>query len=108
MYVCAITPLIPTYMYVCHKHMQYTGDPVSLAIADAVLTAVEEEGLQDHARKLGGYILSELRKMARDHPCIGDVRLLDLCMYMYMYVIYRPCTCTCIYIVQRLHCVCHL
>jgi 4-aminobutyrate aminotransferase-like enzyme len=54
--------------------MQYKGNLVSLAVAEAVLRVVEEEGLVAHARELGGYILSQLSLLANKHPCIGDVR----------------------------------
>ena len=53
---------------------QYKGDPVSLAISEAVLNVVEGEGLAAHAEQLGGYLLSQLRTLASKHPCIGDVR----------------------------------
>ena len=54
--------------------VQYAGNPLSLAISEAVLTVVEEEGLAAHAQELGAYIQSQLRAMATRHPCIGDVR----------------------------------
>ena len=47
---------------------------MSLAVAEAVLSVVEEEGLQAHAKELGGYMLSQLQQLASKHPCIGDVR----------------------------------
>jgi ethanolamine-phosphate phospho-lyase len=53
---------------------EYKGNLVSLAVAEAVLRVVEEEGLVAHARELGGYILSQLGLLANKHPCIGDVR----------------------------------
>lgn len=53
---------------------QYLGDPVSLAISEAVLCVVEEENLAAHAKELGSYIRTQLTEMAQKHPCIGDVR----------------------------------
>ena len=53
---------------------QYSSDPVSLAIAESVLTVIEEEGLQAHAKQLGGYIMDRLRELMKKHQCIGDVR----------------------------------
>ncbi len=54
--------------------LQYTSDPVSLAIAEAVLTAIEDEGLQARAKQLGDYVMDGLRGLMEKHPCIGDVR----------------------------------
>ena len=62
--------------------LQYVGDPVSMAISEAVLCVIEEEGLAAHAEELGSYIRSQLWEMAQKHPCIGDVRFVtvpDLC-----------------------------
>ena len=54
--------------------VQYTGDPVSLAIAEAVLSVVQEEQLAAHAKDLGSHIMTQLQQMAHTYPCIGDVR----------------------------------
>ena len=53
---------------------QYGADPVSLAVADAVMTVIEEESLQKHAKELGSYIMDGFLKLSKVHPCIGDVR----------------------------------
>lgn len=53
---------------------QYGADAVSLAVADAVMTVIEEEGLQKHAREVGNYTMDGLLRLAKVHPCIGDVR----------------------------------
>lgn len=54
---------------------QYGGNPVSCAIAIAVMTAVDEERMVDNAKDVGGYLLSELENMQRKFPdVIGDVR----------------------------------
>ena len=76
--------------YISHS-TQYTGDPVSLAIAEAVLTAVEEERLQEHARQLGEYIRAGLRRIATEHPCVGDVRF--VCVGGVMVGDWRGCVC---------------
>ncbi|KAH0566594.1 hypothetical protein KQX54_002099 [Cotesia glomerata] len=52
----------------------YGGNPVSCAIANAVMEVIEKEGLQKHAAKVGGYLLSELIKLSRRRTIIGDVR----------------------------------
>ncbi|KAL5463410.1 hypothetical protein EMCRGX_G032303 [Ephydatia muelleri] len=53
---------------------EYGADPVSLAVADAVMTVIEEESLQKHAKELGSYIMDGFLKLSKVHPCIGDVR----------------------------------
>lgn len=47
---------------------------MSCAIANAVMEVIEKEGLQKHAAKVGGYLLSELIKLSRRRTIIGDVR----------------------------------
>ena len=72
-----IENIISTVWSVCYRRFyftQYKGNLVSLAIAEAVLHVVEEEGLVAHAQELGSYIVSQLRLLANKHTCIGDVR----------------------------------
>ncbi|MEL6558638.1 MAG: aminotransferase class III-fold pyridoxal phosphate-dependent enzyme [Bacteroidota bacterium] len=52
----------------------FGGNPVSCAIADAVLDIIEEESLQQNATEVGNYYLSLFRELQESHPCIGDVR----------------------------------
>lgn len=48
---------------------------MSMAIAEAVLTVIEDEGLQDHARSVGEYLLHQLLQLQTKFPAhIGDVR----------------------------------
>ena len=49
-------------------------NPVSSAAGHAVLKVVEEEKLQQHALKMGQYLLSELAQLKKHHPIISDVR----------------------------------
>lgn len=47
-----------------------------MAIAQAVLTVIKEENLQQHANLLGEHLLQGLRSLQTKHPThIGDVRL---------------------------------
>lgn len=67
-YCSLVTSSVPSFK-------QYGGNPVSMAIAEAVLTVIEEEGLQEHARSVGEYLLQQLIQLQtkfRTH--IGDVR----------------------------------
>ena len=52
----------------------FGGNPVSCAIGNAVLEVIEEEGLQQHAKKTGNYLMNLLKKLQKDHPEIADVR----------------------------------
>ena len=52
----------------------FGGNPVSCAIATAVLDVIEEEGLQENARKVGIHYKMLLENLKVKYPCIGDVR----------------------------------
>ena len=47
---------------------------MSMAIADAVLSAIKEEKLQEKAQQLGEQLIAGLKALMDKHPCIGDVR----------------------------------
>ena len=52
----------------------FGGNPVSCAVANAVLTVIEEEGLRERAQRVGSWLARELRALAADTPAMGDVR----------------------------------
>ncbi len=52
----------------------YGANPVSCAAGRAVLQAIEEEGLQANARKVGAEMLGVLKDLQQKHAVIGDVR----------------------------------
>ncbi|KAK4337293.1 hypothetical protein RND71_044118 [Anisodus tanguticus] len=58
----------------------YGGNPVSIAIANAVLDVIESENLTQNAKLVGDHILSELEKLKPLVSFIGDVRGEDLCV----------------------------
>ncbi len=61
-----------------HNGMEYFntfgGNPVSCAVGLAVLDVIEEERLQENARRVGEHFLAELRGLMAKRPIIGDVR----------------------------------
>ncbi|MEU8342891.1 4-aminobutyrate aminotransferase [Actinomadura meyerae] len=56
----------------------YGGNAVACAAALATLQVIAEEGLVDNAARQGARLNDGLRKVAADHPEIGDVRGLGL------------------------------
>ena len=59
----------------------FGGNPVSCAAALETI-ALLEEGLIAQAEQVGGFLRSELRKLANKHPLVGDVRGLGLMVGM--------------------------
>ncbi|MCM3501324.1 aminotransferase [Microbacterium sp. P26] len=49
------------------------GSPVSSAIGMAVLDVIEQEGLQENARIVGGHLKRRLEKLSEKHDLIGTV-----------------------------------
>ena len=52
----------------------FGGNPVSCAAARATLAEIRDRGLVEHARRVGGGLLRDLRELATRHPLVGDVR----------------------------------
>nr|XP_022319904.1 5-phosphohydroxy-L-lysine phospho-lyase-like [Crassostrea virginica] len=52
----------------------YGGNPVSCAVALAVLHTIEEEKLQEQALRVGNYWINKVKEMMHAFPIIGDVR----------------------------------
>ena len=52
----------------------FGGNPVSMKVAMAVLDVLEEEKLQDNAKRIGSFLLDSLGKLATRHEIVGDVR----------------------------------
>jgi 4-aminobutyrate aminotransferase-like enzyme/Ser/Thr protein kinase RdoA (MazF antagonist) len=52
----------------------FGGNTVSCAVGAAVLDVVREEGLQQHALRVGDHLLRGLRALQQRHEIIGDVR----------------------------------
>jgi 4-aminobutyrate aminotransferase len=52
----------------------YGGNPISIAAAHAVLDVIEAEGLCQRAAAVGDKMRTRLLALAKELPCIGDVR----------------------------------
>ncbi|CAB3257772.1 unnamed protein product [Arctia plantaginis] len=52
----------------------YGGNPVSCAIANAVLDIIEEEKLMERAHRVGNHLLNRCEELKHKHSLIGDVR----------------------------------
>lgn len=52
----------------------FAGNPVSCAIALAVLDVIADEQLQENARRVGEFLMTGLRELQQRYEVIGDVR----------------------------------
>lgn len=58
----------------CFVFLQYGGNPVSMAIANAVLDIIEDEDLLSKAEIIGDQLMGDLQELKKQHTIIGDVR----------------------------------
>lgn len=54
--------------------LTYSGHPLSCAAGLAAVETYERDGLIERSKELGAWMHGQLRELAEDHPCIGDVR----------------------------------
>jgi 4-aminobutyrate aminotransferase-like enzyme/Ser/Thr protein kinase RdoA (MazF antagonist) len=52
----------------------FGGNPVSMVTGATVLKVIREEGMQQHAKETGDYLLQLLKDLMTKHAIIGDVR----------------------------------
>jgi alanine-glyoxylate transaminase/(R)-3-amino-2-methylpropionate-pyruvate transaminase len=60
----------------------FGGNPVCMAAGSAVLDVIDEDGLQENCRVVGGRLKSGLRNLMKDHQLVGDVRGMGLMLGM--------------------------
>jgi alanine-glyoxylate transaminase/(R)-3-amino-2-methylpropionate-pyruvate transaminase len=56
----------------------FGGNPVCMAAGLAVLDVIDEDGLQENSRVVGGRLKRGFEKLMKDHRLIGDVRGMGL------------------------------
>ncbi|MEO0532231.1 MAG: aminotransferase class III-fold pyridoxal phosphate-dependent enzyme, partial [Planctomycetota bacterium] len=56
----------------------YGGNPVSMTQGLATLEVIEEDGIQENARVVGGHLKNRLLELQDKHDLIGDVRGMGL------------------------------
>jgi alanine-glyoxylate transaminase / (R)-3-amino-2-methylpropionate-pyruvate transaminase len=56
----------------------FGGNPVSMAAGLAVLDVIDQDGLQENARKVGARLVRGLRRLEERHALVGGVRGLGL------------------------------
>lgn len=52
----------------------FRGNQMAMAAGTATLRFIQAEGLVAHAEEMGERLMSQLRHVQRDYPCIGQVR----------------------------------
>jgi len=56
----------------------YGGNPVSCAVANAVMQVIDEEKLQENCLLVGKYLMEKSDELAREFDLIGDIRGMGL------------------------------
>jgi alanine-glyoxylate transaminase/(R)-3-amino-2-methylpropionate-pyruvate transaminase len=60
----------------------FGGNPVCMAAGSAVLDVIDEDGLQENSRVVGGRLKAGLKQLMNDHALVGDVRGMGLMLGM--------------------------
>ena len=62
------------FQYFSFFLLQYGGNPVSCAVALAVIQVIEDEDLRGNAIRVGDYICQQSKQLQKKHKIIGDIR----------------------------------
>jgi len=68
------TPEIAQSLTAATHFNTFGGNPLASAVGKAVLEVIEEEKLQENAKKIGTYLITEFGKLQNECGSIGDVR----------------------------------
>jgi ethanolamine-phosphate phospho-lyase len=72
--VVTSTPIAEAFNNGMEFFSSFGGNPVSCAIASAVLEVIEEEELQKNSLEVGDYFMRELKSLQKQYATIGDIR----------------------------------
>lgn len=67
-------PIMAAFRDAFHYFNTFGGNPVSCAVATAVLDVLQSENLQENARLIGAYARDGLRRLGNRYEWVGDVR----------------------------------
>ena len=56
----------------------YGGNPISMTQGLATLEVIDNENIQENAKKVGGHLMNRLKELEQNHRLIGEVRGLGL------------------------------
>jgi alanine-glyoxylate transaminase/(R)-3-amino-2-methylpropionate-pyruvate transaminase len=60
----------------------FGGNPVCMAAGSAVLDVIDEDGLQENCKVVGGRLKAGLKRLMSEHKLVGDVRGMGLMLGM--------------------------
>ena len=86
----AVTPELSNVFQPGNHASTFGGNPLACAAALATLGAIEQDGLLDHAVKMGARFMDGLRKLAPKHACIQSVRGIGLMIGLVLNVPAKP------------------
>ncbi|MFA5520786.1 MAG: aspartate aminotransferase family protein [Castellaniella sp.] len=72
--VAVMHPIVEAFGRDMRYFNTFGGNTVAIAAAQAVLDVINDEGLVENSKAIGGFILDGLRALAERHPRVGDVR----------------------------------
>ena len=75
---CTTRPEIAAHLAERHHFNTFGGNPVSMAAGLATLEVIDEDNIQQNAKKVGGYLKDKLMTLQESHALIGEVRGMGL------------------------------